>query len=123
KRDGEALEYDVRAACLGARAIHIPEFLVKFRHHPERISLNSEARAYQHQAQSRWLICDHIMNSGISLEDPAVQHFAQGLFLYARQIGAMGLINEAEQSFVRARRILRQRRGGDYKSHIYNWLV
>jgi hypothetical protein len=116
----EDFEYDVRAGCLGARSVHIPKFLVKFRDHADRVSLDFVSPlGFNHQTQARLLICDHIVSSGISLDEPQVQFFAQGLFLSARQLGARGLIDEAEGSLDGARRILRCKKGGDYKSFIY----
>lgn len=120
----EDFEYDVRAAVAGARAFHIPEFLVRFRHHPGRVSLDFQsAHPYRYQTLSRLSICRHITDSGIALDDPAVQHFAQGLFLSARQLGARGILPEAEQTFIAARKILRNRKGGDPKSLMYGWLA
>jgi hypothetical protein len=118
------VEYDIRAACLGARAIHVPEFLVTIRHHGGRMSLDFKSpQRLRDQTASRLLVFHHILRSGIGLRDPSVQHFAQGLFLYARQIGALGLTREAERCLSAARRILRHRDGGDYKSRLYGWLT
>jgi GT2 family glycosyltransferase len=117
----EDLEYDIRAACLGARAIQVPECLAITRCHAAQMSAILDDRdPYRHQTQSRLVICGHIRRSGIPMDNPAVQHFGRALFLIARQAGAMGFTDEAAKCFTAARSLLRMRAGGDPQSFAYS---
>lgn len=101
----EDWEYDCRVAALGVELHYVPAFVAEHRHHAAaRLSgagLRPEPLAQR--ARSHELILEHARRAGLGPELPEMQHFARGLFLLARQCGAVGLVTESKRLFSLAR--------------------
>lgn len=99
----EDLEYEARAALLGARLCYCDEFVSVTRSHQPNDHLcylgSSDPKRLRDRARARELIFGHAVSAGIGYEQPEMKHFARALFLLSRQCGAVGLSDESRRLF------------------------
>lgn len=122
----EDWEYDCRIAALGARLVHVPEFVCEVRDHAEqRLSRGSlrDKKRMADRAAAHKLIHAHARQAGIPRDASQMQHFARELFLLARQCGAAGLGDAAEELFLLARQSSTETRVNGLDFRLYSWVA
>ena len=101
-------EYDARAGSLGAKLVHVKEFVCDERHHASNrntIPANwMEPERLRSRKRFLEMIFAHAETAGVSAEDPCRQHFARWVFHITRQAAAAGFITEAHELFSLAER-------------------
>jgi glycosyltransferase involved in cell wall biosynthesis len=96
-------EYDGRAGSLGAKLVHVKEFVCDERHHAanrntvpanwmETERLLSRKRFFE-------LMLGHAETARVASEDPCCQHFARWVFHVTRQAAAAGQVVIAKELF------------------------
>lgn len=110
-RQEEDWEYDCRIALHGGRLCYCDAFLADQRRGTAggiRHAWTWSSEAFRDRVQARMLIYQHARAAGVTVHDPAMQHFARGLFLLARQAGVAGLADEAKQLFYASRTVFEE---------------
>jgi hypothetical protein len=100
--DLEDVEYDMRAAALGARLHHCPAFLTDMRDHDG--GRLSEAGVYdaehlRHLPRAYALIYESARRGGVTHESEAMRFFLEDLRLIGNRCRALGLDGEADRLF------------------------
>ena len=102
----EDLEYDCRIGLQNPNIVFINQYLTAFRDHSsQRFSTNNPNRAKQlaNQIEARAHIYKTMRNFGLQNNSSEMKLFAQTLFLFARQAGELGMVEESKSAFNLAR--------------------
>jgi glycosyltransferase involved in cell wall biosynthesis len=122
-RNEEDWEYECRIAALGTRLAYCDAFVSDTRYHDrDQLSRDgsSDLTKLRDRAEAHRLIYGHAQRSGISDNNPEMQHFARELFLLARQCGCAGLGDDARMLFGLAREASGATRGRRFDFRLYN---
>lgn len=121
-RQEEDWEYDSRVAAMGVKLAYCNEFLASAINHSGPRASGGGPRdlaKLRDRSRARLLILGNALKAGIPEGDPNRRHFANGLFLLARQCGAAGLATESQALLAASRRAA----GSSRKQALYGFLA
>lgn len=122
----EDWEYDCRIAALGVKLHYADEYIVEVRDHDNSRLCKGAAidpLRLKERTRSHALILKHAQKTGLSANDPEMQHFARALFLLSRQCGAAGLEKESEELFGLSREAAGQKKAKGWDYRIYGFFA